>query len=194
MPSDTKKSGREIEEEYLKISKKINDTVSIPVAVKMSSYFSNVSEMIQNLDKTGISGLVLFNRSYSLDFDIEKMDITSSSNVLSKPEEYTLPLRWIALNSNKVICSLAASTGIHDGKSLIKMLLAGATAVQIASVIYLHGPESINSMLTELEEWMQSKQFLNIDQFRGKLSRDEVKNPAEFERVQFMKHFSNKKM
>ncbi len=74
------------------------------------------------------------------------------------------------------------------------MLLAGATAVQIASVIYLHGPESINSMLTELEEWMQSKQFLNIDQFRGRLSRDEVKNPAEFERVQFMKHFSNKKM
>lgn len=194
MPSDTKRSGREIEEEYLKISKKIKGIVSIPVAVKMSSYFSNVSEMIQNLDKTGIEGLVLFNRSYSLDFDIENMDLTSSSNVLSKPEDYTLPLRWIALNSNKVNCSLAASTGIHDGKSVIKMLLAGATVIQLASVLYLHGPESINSMLKELEEWMNSKKFLNIDQFRGKLSRDSVKNPAEFERVQFMKHFSNKKL
>ena len=192
MPTDTKRSGREIEEEYIKIAEKVKNTISIPVAIKMSSYFSNVSEVIQKLDKTGISGLVLFNRSYNMDFNIKKMEVTSSSKVFSSPEDYTLPLRWIAVNSNKVNCSLAASTGIHTGESFIKMLLAGATVVQVASAIYLHGPEYVTTMLTELEDWMSEHKYLNVDQFRGKLSRDKVKNPAEFERVQFMKHFSDK--
>ncbi len=194
MPTDTKKSGSEIEEEYIKIAERIKNKINIPVAIKMSSYFSNVSEMIQKLDKTGISGLVLFNRSYNMDYDIKKMKVTASSNVFSSPEDYTLPLRWIAVNSNKVSCSLAASTGIHDSKSFIKMLLAGATVAQIASTIYLNGPEYITTILTELEDWMSEHKFLNIDQFRGKLSRDKIKNPAEFERVQFMKHFSNREI
>ena len=192
MPTDTKRSGREIEEEYIRIAEKVKSTISIPVAIKMSSYFSNVSEVIQKLDKTGIAGLVLFNRSYNMDFNIKKMEVTASSNVFSSPKDYTLPLRWIAINSNKVNCSLAASTGIHTGESFVKMLLAGATVVQVASVIYLHGPEYITTMLTELEDWMSEHKYLNVDQFRGKLSSDKVKNPAEFERVQFMKHFSDK--
>ena len=192
MPTDTKRSGREIEEEYIKIAEKVKSTISIPVAIKMSSYFSNVSEVIQKLDKTGIAGLVLFNRSYNMDFNIKKMEVTASSNVFSSPKDYTLPLRWIAINSNKVNCSLAASTGIHTGESFVKMLLAGATVVQVASVIYLHGPEYITTMLTELEDWMSEHKYLNVDQFRGKLSSDRVKNPDEFERVQFMKHFSDK--
>lgn len=191
LPSDSKKSARDIEDEYIKIIKKVKDKITIPVAVKMSPYFSNLSEMIQRLDESKVSGLVLFNRSYSPDYDIDKMAVTSS-NVFSKPEDYTLPLRWIALNSNKVNCSLAASTGIHDGKSLIKMILAGADAVQIASSIYLHGAEQISAMLSELEEWMNSKKYLNLNQFKGKLSRNDVKNPAEFERVQFMKYFSDR--
>ncbi len=194
MPTDTKKSGREIEDEYIKIAKKIKSSITIPVAIKMSPYFSNVSEMIQKLDKTGVSGLVLFNRSYNMDFNIKKMKVTASSNVFSNPEDYTLPLRWIAVNSNNVNCSLAASTGIHNGESFVKLLLAGATVVQIASTIYLNGPEYITSILSELEDWMREHKFLNIDQFRGKLSRDKVKNPAEFERVQFMKHFGNKEI
>ena len=191
LPSDSKKSARDIEDEYIKIIKKVKDKITIPTAVKMSPYFSNLSEMIQRLDESKVSGLVLFNRSYSPDYDIDKMAVTSS-NVFSKPEDYTLPLRWIALNSNKVNCSLAASTGIHDGKSLIKMILAGADAVQIASSIYLHGAEQISVILSELEEWMNSKKYLNLNQFKGKLSRNDVKNPAEFERVQFMKYFSDR--
>ena len=191
LPSDTKKSAREIEEEYIKIIKKVKLKIKIPIAVKMSPYFSNLTEMIQNLDEAGVSGLVLFNRSYSPDYDIDKMTITSS-NVLSKPEDYTLPLRWIALNSNKVNCSLAASTGIHDGNSLIKMILAGADAVQIASSIYIHGVEQVSVILSDLDKWMSSKNYLNLNQFKGKLSQNDVKNPAEFERVQFMKYFSDK--
>ncbi len=191
MPSDAKKTGQEIEETYFNIIKKVLDTVKIPVAVKMSSYFSNLGNMIQKLSETGIKGLVLFNRSYSPDFDIEKMEVVSS-NVFSKPEDYTLPLRWIAMTSDHAKCSLAASTGIHNAESMIKLLLAGASAVQIASTIYINGAGQINKMLTELETWMSKNNYLNIDQFKGKLSQKNLKNPAEFERVQFMKYFSDR--
>ena len=192
MPSDSKKTAVEIEEEYLTIIKKVKTKVSIPVSVKMSPYFTNISEMIGKLDKVGVSGLVLFNRSYSPDIDIDRMEITSSS-VFSGSGDYTLPLRWIALTNQKVTCSLAASTGIHDSSSLIKLLLAGADVVQLASTILINGPEQVNKMLTELEEWMNKNDFLNVNQFRGNLS-NKNKNPAEFERVQFMKYFSNRKL
>ena len=191
MPSDTKKTGQEIEETYFNVIKKVLNSVKIPVAVKMSHYFSNLGNMIQRLSETGISGLVLFNRSYSPDIDINKMEIVSS-NVFSKPEDYTLPLRWTALTSDHVKCSLAASTGIHDAKAMIKLLLAGASAVQVASTVYINGVGQMNKMLSELESWMNKNNYLNIDQFKGKLSQKNLKNPAEFERVQFMKYFSDR--
>jgi len=191
MPSDTKKTGLEIEDTYFNIIKKVLNTVKIPVAVKMSYYFSNLGNMIQRLSKTGISGLVLFNRTYSPDIDIEKTEVISS-NVFSKPEDYTLPLRWVAMTSDHSKCSLAASTGIHDAGGMIKLLLAGASAVQVASTIYINGVGQINKMLTDLEAWMSKNNYLNIDQFKGKLSQKSLKNPAEFERVQFMKYFSDR--
>ncbi len=193
MPSDSKKTGTEIEETYFNIIKKVLATVKIPVAVKMSQYFSNLGNMIQRLSETGISGLVLFNRSYSPDIDLNKMEIVSS-NVFSRPEDYTLPLRWTAMTSDHVKCSLAASTGIHDAKAMIKLLLAGASAVQLASTFYINGVEQVNKMLTELEDWMSKNNYLNIDQFKGKLSQKNLKNPAEFERVQFMKYFSDREV
>ena len=193
LPSDTKKDGIYIEHENIKIINKVKDVVDIPVSVKISPYFTNISKMIEKIDKTGLAGIVLFNRSYSPDIDIDKIEITSS-NIFSNPEEYILPLRWIALNAKRTNCSLAASTGVHDGKTLIKMLLAGADAVQVASAIFINGPEVITQMLKDLEEWMDAKKFLNIDQFRGKLSKDDDKNPAEYERVQFMKYFGGRKV
>ena len=193
LPSDTKKTSREIEEEYIKIIKKVKSVVSIPVAVKIGPYFTNITEMVSRLDKEGISALVLFNRTYSPDYDIDKLEITSS-NIYSSPEDYTLSLRWIALNYKKVKCSLAASTGVHDGDTTIKMLLAGADVVQLASTIFINGPEKINTILKRLDEWMNQHKFLNIDQFRGQLSSKDTRNPAEFERVQFMKYFSGKKI
>ncbi|NOZ35151.1 MAG: dihydroorotate dehydrogenase-like protein [Chlorobi bacterium] len=193
MPSDTKKTGQEIEETYFTIIKKVLNTVKIPVAVKMSQYFSNLGNMIQRLSETGISGLVLFNRSFSPDIDLSKMEIVSS-NVFSRPEDYTLPLRWVAMASDHAKCSLAASTGIHDAKAMIKLLIAGASAVQVASTIYINGPKQINKMLTELEDWMSKNNYLNINQFKGKLSQKNINNPAEFERVQFMKYFSDREV
>ena len=191
MPSDSKKTGQEIEETYFNIIKKVLNTVKIPVAVKMSHYFSNLGNMIQRLSETGIAGLVLFNRSYSPDIDLNKMEIVSS-NVFSRPEDYTLPLRWTAITSDYVKCSLAASTGIHDAQAMIKLLLAGASAVQVASTVYINGVQQVNKMLTELEQWMSQNNYVNINQFKGKLSQKNLKNPAEFERVQFMKHFSDR--
>lgn len=193
LPSDTKKTATEIEQEYLKIIKKVKSAVSIPVAIKIGPYFTNISEMLRKIDKEGVSAMVLFNRTYSPDYDIDKLEITSS-NIYSSPKDYTLPLRWIALNYKKLNCSFAASTGIHDGDTMIKLLLAGADVVQVASTVFINGPEQINKMLTRLEEWMHKKNLLNINQFRGELSSNDTRNPAEFERVQFMKYFSGKKI
>lgn len=191
LPSDLQKTGNEIESIYFDIIEKVLKKVDIPVSVKISYYFSNVLKMVQRLSKTGISGIVLFNRFYSPDFDIEKLSVTST-NVFSTKEELSNTLRWIAIASPHLDCNLAASTGVHDGVSVIKQLLAGADAVQIATTLYKNGPTQINNMLKTLEEWMDSKSYASINQFKGKLSHSKTKNAADLERVQFMKYFSDR--
>ena len=176
---------------YFKIVEKIKAKVKIPFALKISYYFSGMANTIKKLSESGVNGLVLFNRFYSPDFDIEKMEVTSS-HVLSAQSDQVMPLRWISIMSEKVSCDLAASTGIKDGKDVIKMLLAGASAVQIASVIYEKGAEHIQTILKELEAWMDRHHFLNIDQFKGKMSQAKSENGAHLERVQFMRYFGEK--
>ncbi len=134
--------------------------------------------------------LGIFNRFFSPDIDIDKFEI-KASNVFSHPEELAISLRWVAMMSTKVHCDIAASTGIHDSKAVIKQLLAGAKAVQIASVLYKKGFQEIGIMLKEMESWMEKHKFSTTDQFIGKMSVKEADNPpAAYERVQFMKHFS----
>ena len=188
LPSDPDKSSAENEQVYFDIVSEVTGKVKIPVSLKISYYFSNLAEMIGRLANTGIKGLVLFNRFYSPDFDIDEFSITSGS-VLSAPGDLVLSLRWVAMMSERINCDLAASTGVHDGKSLIKQLLAGANAVQVVSAIYKHGGERIGEMLHELENWMGKHEFESIDQFRGRMSQAKSSNPAAFERVQFMKYF-----
>jgi dihydroorotate dehydrogenase (fumarate) len=144
--------------------------------------------MIQKLSKTGISALVLFNRFYSIDFDVEKLVVTAA-NALSTPAEIATPLRWIALMANRVGCDLAASTGIHDGAAVVKGLLAGARAVQTASALYKNGAGAVRGMLAELENWMDRHGFKAIADFRGKMSQAASEDPAVYERVQFMKQY-----
>lgn len=189
LPSDPEKSGGQNEAVYFDIVNKVLKTVNIPVALKISYYFSSLAQMVTKLSWTGIKGLVLFNRFFSPDIDIENFEV-KTSNVFSTPSDLALSLRWIAMMSSHVKCDLAASTGVHSGKALIKQLLAGANAVQVASVLYKKGFKEIESMIEELGSWMERKNFTNIDQFRGKMSIDQAKNPAAYERVQFMKHFS----
>ncbi len=189
LPSDPDKEGAANEAVYFEIAEKILATVKIPVSLKISYYFSGLARMITKLSWTGIKGIVLFNRFFSPDFDIENMEVKSSF-VFSSPADLSISLRWVAMMSTHVKCDLAASTGVHDGSALIKQLLAGAKAVQIASVLYKKGFKEIGSMLEVLEEWMERKNFTALEQFSGKMSLDEAQNPAAFERVQFMKHFS----
>jgi dihydroorotate dehydrogenase (fumarate) len=188
MPTDFKRSAEQNEKMYFDIINEVTKSVKIPVSIKISHYFSNLGQMIQKFSETGIAGIVLFNRYYSPDFDIENMEVISS-NVLSHPSDLTLSLRWIAIMANRVKCDLAASTGIHQGADVIKQLLAGANVVQVASALYKHGPSQIKEMLDELEDWMERHKYFNIEEFRGKMSQSVNNNPAAYERVQFMKYF-----
>ncbi len=189
LPSDPDKEGCNNEHIYFDIARKITETLHIPVSLKLSYYFSGLAHTMIKLSWTGIKGLVLFNRFYSPDIDIEHEEVKSSF-VFSNPAEIALSLRWVAMLSPFVKCDIAASTGVHDGTALIKQLLAGATAVQIASVLYQKGFQEIGSMLEQLESWMDRHNYHSIDEFRGKLSVNKAENPAAYERIQFMKHFS----
>lgn len=189
LPSDPNHEGKDNEKVYFEIADKVKRQVKIPVSLKVSYYFSSLSKMIRELSWTGVEGLVLFNRFFSPDIDIEKMEVTPSF-VFSSPEELAISLRWVAMLSDITHCDIAASTGIHDGKSVIKQLLAGAKVTQVASVLYKEGPAKIGEMLNELESWMDRHGYESLEDFRGKLSSKETENPATYERVQFMKHFS----
>ncbi|NJK85805.1 MAG: hypothetical protein HC906_07385 [Bacteroidales bacterium] len=132
--------------------------------------------------------MVLFNRFFSPDIDVDYFYV-SAANRFSSPDEYVKPLRYMALLSPKVQCSLAASTGIHHGNSLIKQLLAGADAVQVVSTLYLNGIDYIPNLLSDLEKWMYNKRYNSINQFKGKMNYNNIANPAVYERMQFMKHY-----
>ena len=189
LPSDPSKTADQNEQVYFDIIDHVVSKVSIPVSLKISYYFSSLANMITKLAWKDIKGLVLFNRFFSPDIDIENFEI-KTSNVFSSPSDLAISLRWVAMMSSHVKCDISASTGVHDGNAAIKLLLAGAQTVQLASVLYKKGFKEVTSILETLENWMDRKNFNTIDQFRGKMSIEKAQNPAAFERVQFMKHFS----
>lgn len=191
MPSDFTRTSEENEKQYEEIVTEVKKHTKLPIALKLSYYFSSLAPTLQKLSKSGIGSLVLFNRFYSPDFNLSTMTV-ESSNVLSNPSDITQSLRWIAIMSGRVSCDLSASTGVHDGKGMIKQLLAGATTVQIASTLYKNGFDAIGGILKELESWMNTHEYESVADFRGKLSQINIKNPAAYERVQFMKHFAQK--
>jgi len=192
LPSEFDRTTEEKEKAYFQIIEKVQKEITIPIALKISYYFSNLGPMIQKLSETGIAGLVLFNRFYSPDFDIDKMEVVPS-NVFSSPSDLPTSLRWIAIMAERVSCDLAASTGVHDGTALIKQILAGANAVQVASTLYKNGKGQIAEMLNTLEAWMDKQNYSSLSDFRGKMSQAKSSNPAAYERVQFMKYFGGKK-
>ncbi|VEN75371.1 Diguanylate cyclase [Candidatus Desulfarcum epimagneticum] len=191
-PTHFKREKRDMERLYFEVTDKILKEVSIPAALKISHYFTDLGPMILKLSRTGVKGLVLFNRFFSPDFDIEEFKVIPSF-VLSDPSELAISLRWMSIMAQKVECDLAASTGVHDGDALIKHLLAGAAAVQVASCLYKNGPEYIGNMLEHLRGWMVRKGFSRLSDFKGKMSQDKSADPAVYERVQFMKYFGGKK-
>ncbi len=180
---------RDFEQTMHAIIQKVLKQVKIPVAVKINNSFTHMARTILDLAASGIGGLVLFNRAYMPDIDINTLEAVQGRS-FSSPEIYSESLRWMALLSDQVNCSMVASSGIHTSEALIKQLLAGADAVQIVSALYENGEDHINLLLNELEKWMLAKGFSSLEQFKGKASSKKVGNPAVFERIQFMKHYA----
>ena len=189
LPSDIEKTGVENEEVYFSIIDAVTKTVKIPVSVKIGYYFSALANMIKRLSETGINALVLFNRPYNPEIDIEKLDV-SEGKITSGPNEFAHTLRWIGLLADELKCDLSAATGIHQAETAVKMLLAGADTVQVVSAIYLKGENVINEINSGISDWMDRHQFRSINEFRGKLALKDQRNNAAYERVQFMKLYS----
>ena len=191
-PAKLDLSHEKVIQTYLEIINNMKNEITIPISIKMSCYFTNLANTIETISRTGIKGLVLFNRFYSPDIDIDKLELTAT-NVFSTPDELSRSLRWIGIMANRVKCDLAASTGVHDGSAVIKELLAGANAVQLVSTLYKNGPEYLESILADMKSWMEKNKYKSIADFRGKMSQEKYVNPALYERVQFMKYFSDRK-
>lgn len=186
MPANLEQEGSEVESLYLETCRKIKSKVTIPVSMKIGPYFSGLARMVKKLGEEGMDGLVLFNRFYRPDVDIDRFAIISAP-VFSSPQEISQSLQWIALLAGGVECDLAASTGVHDAAGAIKQLLVGASAVQLCSALYRNGVEYTQKVVTGIEEWMQRHKFKRIEDFQGKLSRENIDNPAAFERSQYIR-------
>jgi len=190
LPSDNQRGEKEMMEATFDIIRKVKGIIQIPVALKISAFQSNLIRYVEHIDQVGIEGVVLFNRSWMPDIDINHL-VISSGFVLSSPSDLGNTLRWVSMASGRVNCDIAASTGVHDGAGLIKLLLAGAHVCEIVSTLYINDLAQIRKMTDELSKWMETHEFNTIDEFRGRLSQANSGNPAAWERVQFMKHFRN---
>ncbi len=184
-PFDKYMGCAEISDTHVDILEKVRSYVSIPVSVKLGSYFTNVLQIAHRLNDAGADALVMFNRYYRPDINIETETIVRD-NVLSSPQEVTKALRWVALLSPQLDCSIAAATGIHNAEGVIKQLLAGADATQICSTLFNHGISYIDTMLFDLEKWMKKHRYQSISEFKGKVANREGSS-AKFERMQFLK-------
>lgn len=178
---------------YTDIIRKVTALVSIPVIVKIGQNYNNIIWFVEQLRLAGAKAVVLFNRFYQPDIDIDKMEI-SLTDAFSDPSELYNTLRWVGIVSGKVPeINIAASTGIHTPEAPIKALLAGATAAKVCSAVYKQGNEIITKMNEKLAHWMQQNGYATISEFRGKLNYANVSNPVEYERIQFMRYVSSKK-
>lgn len=189
VPGNLDINSMEREKIYFDIIDSVQKHITIPVALKLGYYFSSLVYTIQKFSWTKIASLVLFNRFFTPDINLKTMKL-QVANLYSTPDEQYIPLRWIAMISDKVNCDISASTGIHNADAVIRQLLVGATTTQLCSAIYLHGPDRITGIIDDLKRWMESKNFKTIDDFRGTFSVKKTENPVLFQRVQYMKHLS----
>jgi dihydroorotate dehydrogenase (fumarate) len=181
-----------LEKRYIHILDKVKERVNIPVIVKMGKMFSHIVDMVNRIYAHGASGVVLFNRFYQPDIDINKLQIVSGQ-VFSSHTDIAETLRWTGIVSGRIPqIPIASSTGIRDWEDVVKCILAGASVVEICSAVYQHGNEIISQMIRSMEEWMISMNFKGINDFRGKRNYANIPDPTLYERIQFMKYFSNR--
>ncbi|HYK90295.1 MAG TPA: dihydroorotate dehydrogenase-like protein [Acidobacteriota bacterium] len=186
IPTDMDKSAAEVEEVYIEIVKAVKSVVSIPIALKLSPFFSNMANMAKKLDQTGINALVLFNRFYQPDMDLETLEVRPNVN-LSTPQAMRLPLRWIAILYDRVKADLAGTSGIHSAHDVLKMLMAGADVTMLCSVLFKKGIEYIREIENGMCEWMEEHDYQSVRQMQGSMSQKYCSDPTAFERAQYMR-------
>jgi dihydroorotate dehydrogenase (fumarate) len=186
IPTDPDLSSQEVEDTYIKIVKSVKAQVTIPVAVKVSPFFTNFANMAKRFDEAGANGLVLFNRFYQPDIDLVNLEVTPNL-LLSTPMAMRLPLRWIAILYGRVQADLAATSGIHRASDAIKMLMAGASVTTMASALLRHGIKHLATVETEMCQWLEENEYESITRLRGSMSQKSCPDPSSFERAQYMK-------
>jgi dihydroorotate dehydrogenase (fumarate) len=186
LPTDPDLVSSDVEDRYLEVLHEVKRAVRIPIAMKLSPYFSSFANFARRLDMAGVNGLVLFNRFYQPDIDIEQLEVTPGV-ILSTPMAMRLPLRWIAILQGKIKASLAATSGIHTAEDVIKMLMAGADVTMMCSVLLKRGPEHITGVLAGIDRWMLEHEYHSVDQMKGSMSQKSVADPSAFERANYMK-------
>ncbi len=186
IPTDPSQTAQTIEQLYLDDLKTVKQQVQIPIALKLSPYFNNLANVAQKLDQAGADGLVLFNRFYQPDIDLEKLDVTPGLE-LSTSYELRLPLRWLAILYGHVKASLAATSGVHTAEDVLKAMMVGADVAMMASALIKNGPEHVGKVLKDLTAWMEEHEYESIEQMKGSMSFKKVAEPAAFIRANYMK-------
>lgn len=186
IPATVEMSSTEVESRYSEVVKAVRADVSIPLSVKIGPYFSAPGAMMKELAQCGAKGLVLFNRFYQPDLDIEELNVVPHL-VLSDSNDLRLPLRWVAMMYGQVFADFAITGGVHTAADVMKAMMAGANVTYLASALLIHGPTHLQTLLTEMEQWMASKEYESIQQMRGSLSQRHAADPDAFERANYMK-------
>lgn len=190
IPTDPSLTSVRIEDTYVDILRSVKEQVSIPVAVKLSPFFTNFANMARRLEAVGADGLTLFNRFYQPDIDLESLEV-SPNILLSTPMAMRLPLRWIAILRDQVGLSLAATSGIHRATDAIKMLMVGADVTMLCSALLRHGVKHITTVENEIRTWMEEHEYESLRQLQGSMSQKNCPDPAAFERAQYMRAVSS---
>jgi dihydroorotate dehydrogenase (fumarate) len=185
IPRDTQTDGRDIKDQQLEIIKAVKPKVKLPVSIKLSPFYANPLNVVSQMDKLGVDGFVLFNRLFQPDIDIEKEQHFSPFS-LSSPEDNKLSLRFAGLLYGTIGASICSNTGIFTGADVVKMILAGADCVQVVSTVYKNKIEYISTILKDLQTWMESKNYKNLEAFRGKLSQKNTNDPFVYKRAQYI--------
>jgi dihydroorotate dehydrogenase (fumarate) len=186
IPTDLKLSGAELEHQYVEIVRTVRAEITIPLAVKVSPFFTNFANVAKRFVEAGANGLVLFNRFYQPDIELESLEVVP--NVFySTPMAMRLPMRWIAILYDRVGASLAATSGIHRGTDALKMLMAGADVTMLCSVLMRHGIDHIRVIEGEMTNWLREHEYESVDQLKGSLSHKNCPDPGAFERAQYMR-------
>jgi len=186
IPTDPGLTGTQVEQTYIDILKSVKQAITIPVAIKLSPYFSNMANMAKQLDDAGADALVLFNRFYQPDIDLETLEVRPKV-ILSTPQAMRLPLTWIGILYKRIQADLAATSGIHFGEDAVKMILAGANVTMMASVLLKKGIDHLRLVEKELRWWMELREIESVEQMRGSVSQIHTEDPAAFERTQYMR-------